>query len=205
MATKKDIDKANMYKKLMPTGTRSEPRETSLYYSEEAQPAAAPSLSAEQPEQLAHPENQLIYNPAAHKTFAKTEEDVIIEPPKTPPLDPPEVEPAPTPTPEPVPQPEPVVQPEPIPEVETSEEFELINLQHELIKELLETAYKKYKCCDCERCRKDIVAVALNMLSPSYTVVKTGEVTTDFPPQMRSEAASAVVKAMLQVRTKPNH
>ncbi len=82
---------------------------------------------------------------------------------------------------------------------------QLVNLMEDLIVERLDEAFTKFKCCRCDRCRKDVVAVALNKLQCHYAV--------GTPEQLKEKAAQipakdisvALVQAILQVRSNPRH
>ena len=50
------------------------------------------------------------------------------------------------------------------------------NVMEELVRDTLEIVLKGYNCCKCEKCRKDMMALALNNLPPHYSVTKKGDV-----------------------------
>ncbi len=95
--------------------------------------------------------------------------------------------------------------PEVVQQDQSTEQFDIINLQKQLVEQKLEAAYKKYRCCDCERCRKDITAMALANLPPIYVVKGNQEQQSEPTTKQHADAASAVIKAMLTVRAKPHH
>ncbi len=62
--------------------------------------------------------------------------------------------------------------------------------------------------CQCERCRLDMMALALNNLAPRYTVSHTGEVFTKlrmWDADNQVKILAEVTKAAMQVAAKPNH
>jgi competence protein ComFB len=62
--------------------------------------------------------------------------------------------------------------------------------------------------CDCEKCRYDMAALALNNLPPRYVASEKGElmmkVQSTFA-QSRSDVLSALIKASMKVSEHPNH
>lgn len=85
------------------------------------------------------------------------------------------------------------------------ERFKFVNLQELLVLEKIDIAFTKFTCCDCERCRKDIVAITLNMLPSRYHVISDGEPQKQATNQQHAEVSSAIIKAILIVRTNPRH
>lgn len=81
----------------------------------------------------------------------------------------------------------------------------LINLMENLIVERLDDAFSKFNCCRCDRCRMDVVAIALNKLPTKYAV---GDPTTlnRLESKISTKAiSSALVQAILVVRANPRH
>lgn len=81
----------------------------------------------------------------------------------------------------------------------------LINAMEAVVLEKLDSVLAKFKCCKCDRCKKDIVAVALNKLSPKYMVLMDGQPTPDIDPQTNAEVVTAMIQAVLAVRAHPRH
>lgn len=140
---KKEIDKELMYRKLMPSGTRTfRPAE------EVAAPpgarAAAPAASA--------PELRKVSVPA---------------------LD--------------------------------SRRTEVVNVMEAAVLGKLEQILSRFQCCRCDRCRKDIVALALNKLPPRYMVLPRGSAPPDIGPQLNAQVITAMIQAVIRVRAKPRH
>jgi competence protein ComFB len=62
--------------------------------------------------------------------------------------------------------------------------------------------------CNCERCRSDIKALALNHLPPKYVVTDMGYVYTkvnELATQFRTDITVAITNAMKMVAKKPRH
>ncbi|MDY6795551.1 MAG: late competence development ComFB family protein [Actinomycetota bacterium] len=62
--------------------------------------------------------------------------------------------------------------------------------------------------CDCERCRMDIKALALNHLPPKYVVTERGYVYTkvnELESQFKADVVVAVTNALKIVRKNPRH
>lgn len=62
--------------------------------------------------------------------------------------------------------------------------------------------------CQCERCRLDMMALALNRLPPKYTVTHSGEVFTKlrmWDAGNQAKILTEVTRAAMQVGEKPSH
>ena len=67
---------------------------------------------------------------------------------------------------------------------------------------------KKPGLCRCEKCRADIVAYALNQLSPHYAASKLGEIlikTGSMDPDMNVAILVALTEAVEIVSANPRH
>ncbi|WP_444658235.1 late competence development ComFB family protein [Caproiciproducens sp. R2] len=81
----------------------------------------------------------------------------------------------------------------------------LVNTMESVVLEKLESALARFQCCKCDRCKKDIVAMALNKLPPKYMVLQEGQPTPDIDPQTNAQVVTAVIQAILAVRAHPRH
>ena len=81
----------------------------------------------------------------------------------------------------------------------------LVNAMESIVLEKLESALARFQCCKCDRCKKDIVAMALNKLPPKYMVLLEGQPTPDIDPQTNAQVVTAVIQAILAVRAHPRH
>lgn len=62
--------------------------------------------------------------------------------------------------------------------------------------------------CDCDKCRMDVAAVALNSLPPKYVVTRKGQLYTKLSvlqQQFDVDIISAITKAAVIVSKKPRH
>lgn len=81
------------------------------------------------------------------------------------------------------------------------------NVMESLVMEKLDITLQKMNCCKCDRCRDDIVALALNGLKPMYIVATKEEIENkkqEFS-KFGLEVTTAVLKAVLSVRRNPRH
>lgn len=80
-----------------------------------------------------------------------------------------------------------------------------INVMETLVLRHLDAAIKRFNVCSCDRCRCDVAAYALNHLPPRYTMgtyEKLAQFERDIP---LSAVTDALIKAVIQVRSKPRH
>lgn len=81
----------------------------------------------------------------------------------------------------------------------------LVNAMEAAVLEKLDSVLVRFKCCRCDRCKKDIVAMALNKLPPKYRVVQEGRPAPDLDPQTNAQVLSAMIQSVLSVRAHPRH
>lgn len=81
----------------------------------------------------------------------------------------------------------------------------LVNLMENLVVERLDQAFEKFNCCKCDKCRKDVAAVALNNLSPHYVVVDPDAIEASLADCPTKEISAAIIKAILKVKSNPRH
>lgn len=79
------------------------------------------------------------------------------------------------------------------------------NLMEYLVADKIDAAFSKFNCCKCDKCRKDVAAIALNMLKPKYVVSERDQMVDMVSRQTSAEVYTAIVKAILQVRSHPRH
>ena len=83
------------------------------------------------------------------------------------------------------------------------------NYMEDVVKEILRDLEKTQPIhCPCERCRKDIVALALSNLRGKYATTPEGEIIARIEQsdrQVRTDALLAVMQAIEIVREKPRH
>jgi hypothetical protein len=81
----------------------------------------------------------------------------------------------------------------------------LVNTMESVVLEKLDSVLARMQCCKCDRCKKDIVAMALNKLPPKYMVLVEGQPTPDLSPQINAQVVAAMIQAVLAVRAHPRH
>lgn len=83
----------------------------------------------------------------------------------------------------------------------------LVNLVEELVGSRLDATLDRFNCCKCNKCKKDIAALALNRLTPRYVVMHENdeERRRAAGEQYGSEVTSALVQAILVVKKEPRH
>ena len=71
----------------------------------------------------------------------------------------------------------------------------------------LDATLDRFNCCKCDKCKKDIAALALNRLKPHYVVMS--EQDEDHrrknEEMYASEVTSALIQAILMVKKEPRH
>lgn len=90
---------------------------------------------------------------------------------------------------------------------DSADEAILYNITERLVINRLEVALKKMNCCRCDRCKKDIIALAMNSLQTHYVVGTKDEIDKIAIKDeiLGLEITSAILKAILNVRKNPRH
>ncbi|SES63546.1 late competence development ComFB family protein [Anaerobranca gottschalkii] len=86
--------------------------------------------------------------------------------------------------------------------------MKLINYNEVLVREKLEELLKNSSVCDCEQCKLDMMAIALNNLPPKYVVSQQGEIFSKaqaFNAQTAVDILGAITDAMEKVKRSPRH
>ncbi|APF24927.1 hypothetical protein HMPREF1084_00997 [Clostridium butyricum 60E.3] len=76
------------------------------------------------------------------------------------------------------------------------------------VKECLDKLIEESNGCKCEKCRYDMMAIALNNLKPYYVTTHLGEVITKIKNMEQQSEANIVVevtKAIKKVHMSPKH
>lgn len=88
-------------------------------------------------------------------------------------------------------------------------EMKLYNIMEDEVKYAIDKILKTRKdICDCEKCRLDIAAIALNHLPPKYVVTEKGELyerANNLNLQFEADVVKEVAKAIEKVNRKPQH
>ena len=80
----------------------------------------------------------------------------------------------------------------------------LVNLAELAVKERLNEALNRFKCCECDRCIKDIMAIAVNAFPPKYVVRSEQDIEVELR-KYEGDVVGALVKAVLKVKNNPRH
>ncbi len=88
-----------------------------------------------------------------------------------------------------------------------SQDMVLINLMEDLVISRLESTLMRFNCCKCNKCKKDIAAIALNKLAPRYVVMKQNDNTkkAKAEEEFGSTVTGALVQAIMLVKKEPRH
>lgn len=85
--------------------------------------------------------------------------------------------------------------------------MDIYNIMEDIVRERLEVHLKYSDCCNCDMCKSDMMAIALNALKPKYVNSKKGELfskldTTKY--QNTVDIDVAVAKAIDVVSSHPH-
>lgn len=88
-----------------------------------------------------------------------------------------------------------------------SQNMILVNIMEDMVLSRLDTTLKRFNCCKCNKCKKDIAAIALNRLAPKYVVISDTDTAKrqQIEEQCSSEVTGALVQAILAVKKEPRH
>ncbi len=83
------------------------------------------------------------------------------------------------------------------------------NYMEDVVFEVYEEFIAKHpEYCNCERCRSDVIAIALRKLHGMYAVSREGEIFTKISRedrQIRADALIVIIEAVNRVAQSPNH
>lgn len=85
------------------------------------------------------------------------------------------------------------------------ENVELVNIMELLVNERIDAALEKFRCCTCDKCKKDVTAITLNKLVPCYIVSSDETKRTDAESKFAGQVATGLVQAILTVKARPTH
>lgn len=86
--------------------------------------------------------------------------------------------------------------------------YKLKNFMEEVVSRKIDSLMSIMNICRCDKCKMDIMAIALNDLPPKYVVTDTGELYTkvrELEQQFEVDVETAIVKAALFVSKHPKH
>ncbi|NLM74705.1 MAG: late competence development ComFB family protein [Clostridiaceae bacterium] len=87
-------------------------------------------------------------------------------------------------------------------------QLKMKNYMEEIVLHTMEEILPDINVCQCERCKFDIAAKALNDLPPKYVVTPKGEVYSkinNLRSQFEVDIISAITKAAILVKRNPSH
>ncbi|MFZ2538675.1 MAG: late competence development ComFB family protein, partial [Oscillospiraceae bacterium] len=80
----------------------------------------------------------------------------------------------------------------------------IINIIEKAVSDNLDSVLDRFKCCKCDRCKKDIIALSLNSLPPKYVVAFSDRPLPDYRGDQRTaEVTTAIVRAVIKVKAEP--
>lgn len=86
--------------------------------------------------------------------------------------------------------------------------YKLKNYMEDIVSSTTHDILKLMNICKCEKCRLDIIALALNDLPPKYVVTEKGELyskVNELQHQFSIDVQTAIIKAALIVGKNPKH
>lgn len=86
-----------------------------------------------------------------------------------------------------------------------NQQMVVVNSMEALVLGKLDSVLERFSCCRCDRCKKDIVALALNKLPPKYRVLAEGQPQPDIDAQTNAQVVTAMIQAVIKVRANPRH
>ena len=93
-------------------------------------------------------------------------------------------------------------------DVFTQDALDIRNYMEICVLDVFEPVLENLNGCDCENCRLDIMAIALNSLPTKYVVTKKGELYTkisNLQNQFDVDIIAAIAKASVIVSRNPRH
>ncbi|MDR1537717.1 MAG: late competence development ComFB family protein [Clostridiales bacterium] len=88
------------------------------------------------------------------------------------------------------------------------ENIRIKNYMEDCVSDILEAVMKNTNSCNCDKCKLDITAIALNSLPAKYAVTKKGQLyakLSTLQQQFDVDIISAVAKAAVIVAENPRH
>lgn len=82
------------------------------------------------------------------------------------------------------------------------------NYMEDCVYEQLDKVIKTTGGCNCDMCRNDVAAIALNMLPPKYIVTEMGQLYSKLSilqQQFDIDVIAAITRACEVVKKKPHH
>ncbi len=70
---------------------------------------------------------------------------------------------------------------------------------------VIDSVIRKFNCCPCDHCRREIAAIALNALPPKYHAGSEEEIQAVLQEIEHRDVYNVLIKAVLYVRSHPSH
>jgi competence protein ComFB len=86
--------------------------------------------------------------------------------------------------------------------------YHLKNSNEDLVAEMTKELMAETNMCHCDKCRLDVMAIALNHLQPAYVVTFKGELFANLEStelHNQADALNAVIQAIDLVKSSPKH
>lgn len=86
--------------------------------------------------------------------------------------------------------------------------YKLKNFMEDVVSQKTDELLKLMNLCRCEKCRMDIIAIALNNLPPKYVVTEVGALYSkirELEQQFEVDVETEIVKAAICVSKNPKH
>ncbi len=86
--------------------------------------------------------------------------------------------------------------------------YKLKNYMEDIVSQKIDSLLKILNICSCDKCRLDIMAIALNDLPSKYVVSEKGALYTkirELESQFEVDVETAIIKAALFVSKSPKH
>jgi competence protein ComFB len=80
----------------------------------------------------------------------------------------------------------------------------LVNVAEHAVIKRRDEAVQRLKCCTCDRCIKDVTALAVNKLTPKYVVIYEEEIEKEVS-KYHGDVVTALVNAIIIVKNNPRH
>lgn len=85
------------------------------------------------------------------------------------------------------------------------EEGELVNVMELMVNARIDAAMEKFRCCTCDKCKKDVTAITLNKLVPCYILSTDDKKRGEAEAKFAGQVATGIVQAILTVKARPTH
>ena len=87
--------------------------------------------------------------------------------------------------------------------------LEIVNVMEIVVRPLVDQVLREEQMCTCQRCRLDVMAIALNSLPPQYVVSEEGKAyeTCKLQGMLQNRVAvyQAILQAVQMVKQRPHH